>query len=1059
MKKGGFSMTNTRIAELINESSFINILKDELYALIDEEMLKDDMDCEFVDELVNAIETLETFEDEDSKIIIPLLFADGAIFSKKIRNKVNGKKTFMKITALAAAFAMLISITNQIPAKDGKSILVYAVGEFMEDMGKIFGINSFTKEDETTTETTTEAQTYEENQTFEQDTFENATEPVEGNENSTIKPAGKTERKLLAIELVTNESFKTAYLWKEELNLSGLTIYALYSDDSRVAVPNSECEISGFNSLTVGEQTVTVKYGECTASFKVTVSKTEQNNSVTRTITNVECSTKGKEAFAPKDSQNPAVSGGVKYRYAYSDGTFSDWKTCKDAELVSEYDTELLNEPQELTYKAPNGMTFNVTIVLYDNTVNEEKTVKSLEVYNVPNAFKEFINYEGFYTYVNSDCDFSQFEIKVTYTDSKSEIKKLSDGEIQAFGTMTTDRPSPWSGYKITFAYGDVQTTFRYDVIIKPEIQYYSFEEGIWELYYVNDAPAEIDTTGFVKAKMKDRNEEIYLDVEARGYDSNKIGFIELELYYEGEYLGQYIAGYIYGDTGYAVCARPITEYVSSSHTDHTPSTVYRPRIVTHKCIGNGKFETYGDIKQNLDDNSVPDSDGITFYEIHLKVSGEQIAQGITEIYSWTFDKSPVSYVISADDKIREFGTFKANVCLYNVSDSDKEISYGNGCYLKYKRDSVAQDFSFTFTLKEQVDHYRIDAPNNIKINIQDIYTEFYDKIHVYAVYKDGREEEVFDYFVSRFPPSRQITSMGLKVRFVTPDNKEYFHYVFAYSEGYEDSFYITLSENRSLYDNYYKIGAKLEVKIKFCSAENVIEEVRTTNSYFLGKKFDVEGWDSSTLGEKEAIITYHSPIGDFKANYKYIVIPKYIAPYCSIVFNEGYAYDKRYGLQEGTYKVIHTDAVGRTYEITDYEVKYIGDDYLRPKLTYIDPATGSKKSYSDSYLKIDKYVATCSNLQAEKLENGDIKVSLDCENYPKEGDIVFYFSYLAKAEDGGQERQTIESTTPEVIIPADMLSPLITDNATFSAWVCLFYDNGKRNYRVFNKSVTIQVK
>ena len=321
-------------------------------------------------------------------------------------------------------------------------------------------------------------------------------------------------------------------------------------------------------------------------------------------------------------------------------------------------------------------------------------------------------------------------------------------------------------------------------------------------------------------------------------------------------------------------------------------------------------------------------------------------------------------------------------------------------------------------------------------------------------MYRDGREQEIFDYSISRISPARPTTSACLRIFVITPDDRESSFNIFVYSDGYEDSFYITLSD-RSLYDNYYKIGAKLEVIIKFCSAENVIEKVYSSQK----GKFDVEGWDSSTLGEKEAIITYHSPIGDFKANYKYIVIPKYIAPYCSIVFNEGYAYDKRYGLQEGTYKVIHTDTVGRTYEITDYEVKYMYDSYLYPKLTYINPATGKKESYSDDKLIIDKYVATCSNLQAEKLESGDIKISLDCENYPKEGDIVFYFSYLAKAEDGGQERQTIESTTPEVIIPADMLSPLITDNATFKAWVCLFYDNGKKNYRVFDESVTIPVK
>ena len=49
-------MTDTRVAELINQNNFVDILKNELYSLIDEELAKDiDMDCDLIDELVNSI--------------------------------------------------------------------------------------------------------------------------------------------------------------------------------------------------------------------------------------------------------------------------------------------------------------------------------------------------------------------------------------------------------------------------------------------------------------------------------------------------------------------------------------------------------------------------------------------------------------------------------------------------------------------------------------------------------------------------------------------------------------------------------------------------------------------------------------------------------------------------------------------------------------------------------------------------------------------------------------------------------------------------------------------
>ena len=143
-------MTDTRVAELINQNNFVDILKNELYSLIDEELAKDiDMDCDLIDELVNAIEALEQCEDENPAVVLPIIFADGTILSKRIRNKVNGRKTFMRITAVAAAFAIVLSGANQIPTTEGKSVLVYAVDEILEGISEIFGIKNLLEKEET----------------------------------------------------------------------------------------------------------------------------------------------------------------------------------------------------------------------------------------------------------------------------------------------------------------------------------------------------------------------------------------------------------------------------------------------------------------------------------------------------------------------------------------------------------------------------------------------------------------------------------------------------------------------------------------------------------------------------------------------------------------------------------------------------------------------------------------------------------------------------------------------------------------------------------------------
>lgn len=1028
-------MTNTKIRELVNETSFLEFLTSELYTLIDEEIEKgDEMDCELVDELVNAIEALQNAEDEKkTALILPLLFNDNSALAKRVRNKVNGRNTIMRLIAIAAAVAILLSGTNQVLLNTEGTSLVEEFSAFMDYIGEVF---TSTKDKEDTSN----------DNKGDEDVTEPSTEHLE---EVTPPTADAVYEKL---ELVTTSEFKTTYLWQEKLDLTGLQIFAVYSDNGRIKISHKDCEITGFNSLKIGEQTITVKYKDKTATFKVTVSRTNKNDADTRKITNIECNVTGKDIVVPKGTENPAVSKNVKYRYVYSDGTFSNWTSCKDAKLVSEYDNQLLDTVQTLTYQAPNGMEFTFNVVVYDNTVAEEKAVTKLEVHKMPQAMKRYAsNYNQYYTYVDSDCDFSEFQIKVYYDDRTDEIKTLADGEIKAFGTMSTERPSSYSGYTITFAYGDITLDFKYDVIIKPEIHSYSINERIWQTYYVKDAPEEFPMTNVVTARMNDSNEDIYLDVEVKGYDPNKIGFVELELYYDGEYLCDYVGGYIYGDTGYAVTSRPITDGVANAPLN------FRPYVIVAKCVGDGKFETYGDIKYELDDNPITDPT----VNLESGVGEELKAMGITGFKCNCTDSATVYYTVSADDYITEFGTHEAKVCIYNVS-----VTYeGKYQIPKYHRESVAQDLSYTITIKEKPSYYICEGPENLKINIQDIYSEFYDKIHVYAVYNDGRKEEISNYDITRYLPSRPTTSGRLRAWIDYPNGSGYFFDVYVYSEGYEDSFYITLKDTRREYDNYYAVGtSKPSVQINFASAEQQqIDDCYTYDSDD-NELWSIEGWDTSTPGEKEATIIYHSPIGDLKATYKYIVVPEFNKQNaCSIVFNNGGGYDRRYGLVDGTYKVIHTDKVGRTYEITDYTVTYPSNTtgYAIPTISYMNPHplanADSSNPRPDSYIPEMKIVGECANLKAEFLENGDIRVSWDCLYLPENGTMHYSIGFKANQNIYGTSYTYVYSSTPEVIIFPDMLHQNI-DIAHFNVYADIVDNETGEKYRTYSGRVDLQL-
>lgn len=985
-------MTNTRVAELINQNNFVSILKNELYALIDEELAKDtEMDCDLIDELVNAIEALEQCEDENPAVVLPLIFADGTILSKRIRNKVNGKKTLMRITALAAAFAMILSGANQIPATEGKSVLVYAVDEFLEGIGEIFGIEKLLEKEETPTTPEIEETTTAPNEETTTNPTEEVTTPSEESIIQDSNTQTPIKRRMQKLELISGDNLKTSYLWKEELNLTGLKVIAVYSDDSREEISIDDCEVSGFNSLKVGEQTVSVKYNGLTATFKVTVSRTEQNNEATRTITDIEIDAKAEDIVVPKGTENPAYYEKVQYRYAYSDGTFSAWKVCKDAELISEYDNQLIDVPQTLTYRTPEGWEFTVNIIVYnysvivpdDNIVN----ISRLEITEIPDTLKYYpTNLYKCYTYVGEEIDLSQFVIKVFYKDGSFKYRTIEDSEFQIYGTTTTERPSSSKGYTITFAYGKATVDFCYDVLIEPEIQSISIDNNRWDIYYVDNAPRTYNAEKLVTATMTDSSEKIYLDVEVKGYDPNKLGFIELEVFYKGEKIFDYIGGYIYGDTGFAVVERPVTEYAC-----FTDELNYTPYLIANRCTGDGNFETYADIK----DKSM------------ASAMTELRAMGISSYHIQEDDHAFVEYKISAEQKITEFGTHTAELYVYNVKTNGNDWSY--------KRDGISQDLTYTITVKEKPVRYIMDAPDNIKIHIQDIYSEFYDKLHVYAVYEDGRQEEIFDYTVARYSPARETTSEKLNIWVRYPTGGFFSKDVYVYSDGYEDSFYVTLRDVNYVTQNYYRIGLDTpNVYLTFASAMQEDIDSFYTTTHNKGRQWDIEGWDTSTVGEKEAIITYHSPIGDYKIAYKYIVIPEYFEPSCSIVFNdENYIYDVRNGLVDGAYKVIYTDKIGRTHEMTDYLIYYEENRNMPKTISIKNPYTGNTEKYD---IKFDKIVGKFENPQVSKLEDGNYKVTIDCPYPPENGTMIYEITYRTKPGIRVMTR-TIETSSFETII------------------------------------------
>lgn len=80
----------------------------------------------------------------------------------------------------------------------------------------------------------------------------------------------ETEKTVSSLQLV-EEPTKTEYNLGEDLDLTGLEVKAIFSDDTELELTVSDLEVSGFDKTTASEQTVTLTYEGKSVTFTVNV--------------------------------------------------------------------------------------------------------------------------------------------------------------------------------------------------------------------------------------------------------------------------------------------------------------------------------------------------------------------------------------------------------------------------------------------------------------------------------------------------------------------------------------------------------------------------------------------------------------------------------------------------------------------------------------------------------------------------------------------------------------------------------------------------------------------
>lgn len=262
-------LTKEILNSIYDDTSFKAEVAELINSLIDEELSKDEPNCDFIDECIN---TLEELESENFAKVIPFV-------------KKHAGKTFrQKFVSVAAACAILAAI----------SFGAVAVSHTIEQK----------REAKTTTVTqaVTESATAERTKT---------TEAVTTTTKPTTQAAIPT-----GIRLRFGDSFKDEYYIGEKLDTSGITAVVSYSDGTEKIVPLADCKVTADDGFGTREryETVKISFGNASETFRVRVLRKED----TKVLNSVYASFPEGFDFTTEDIDNIDL-GGMEVYAVYSD--------------------------------------------------------------------------------------------------------------------------------------------------------------------------------------------------------------------------------------------------------------------------------------------------------------------------------------------------------------------------------------------------------------------------------------------------------------------------------------------------------------------------------------------------------------------------------------------------------------------------------------------------------------------------------------------------------------------------------------------------------------------
>ena len=318
-----------------------------------------------------------------------------------------------------------------------------------------------------------------------------------------------TDKTIDSISVDMN-TVKTTYGVRETLDLAGGKLNLNYSDgkSSTIDIQKGGVSVTGFNSSTGGEKTITVTYKGKTTTYKINV--ITELSSIS--IKNMPDKTTYIQGYEDLD-----LTGG-KITLTYNDGSTSDLDMSDNSIRISGFNNNTVGQKTITVEYGGKSTTFNINIT--------EKSIRKIEVKTMPTKTTYIENYEL--------LNLNGGELLLTYDDGTTGTISMT-----ASGVQTSGFSNATVGTKtITINYGGKSTTFNVEIVAKT-LNSISVNKVPTKTQYIQNYE-DLDLTGGLLTLTYDNRTTDTITMKAdgvttTGFNNSTIGKNTITVNYNGK--------------------------------------------------------------------------------------------------------------------------------------------------------------------------------------------------------------------------------------------------------------------------------------------------------------------------------------------------------------------------------------------------------------------------------------------------------------------------------------------------------------------------------------------